>query len=229
MPKVPSSATAVTEPGTYETGVVVDGSLPRYGALELGEKDKLKSAEMTAVGREGMVIDREMFRAFVEETREDTQLRKLDEEDPAAALEYLKNNVLDKPSHYMTLDKIKKHFKLDRRISLGEALDIIMGRTDTPKRKAAIIADRFDDFVQTKDLSKRLSEDNELFHLAYRLFDAYISSDDVRSAIDSKQFGKLAHSGQLTLDEYSHLHREGLAEPIASYIRDYIDTDKLKG
>ena len=100
---------------------------------------------------------------------------------------------------------------------------------DRPKRKAAIIADRFDDFVQTKELSKRLSEDNGLFHLAYRLFDAYISSDDVRSAIDSKQFGKLAHSGQLTLDEYARLHREGLAEPIVSYVRDYVDTDKLKG
>lgn len=129
----------------------------------------------------------------------------------------------------MTLDKIKRHFKLDRRISLGEALDIIMGRMDAPKKKAAIIADKFDDFVQTKELSEKLSEDAELFHLAYRLFDAYISSDSVRSAIDSKQFGQLAHSGQLTLDEYSRLHREGLAESIVSYIRDYIDTDKLKG
>jgi len=229
VPKIPSAATAVAEPGTGATGAIVDGPLPHYGAFELGEKDSLKSAEAIAVGREGMVIDREMFRAFVEETREDAELCRLDEENPAAALEYLKNNVLDKPSHYMTLDKIKKHFKLDRRISLGEALDIIMGRTDKPKRKAAIIADRFDDFIQTKELSKRLSEDNELFHLAYRLFDAYISSVGVRSAIDTKQFGKLANSGQLTLDEYTRLHHAGLAEPIVSYIRDYIDTDKLKG
>jgi hypothetical protein len=83
--------------------------------------------------------------------------------------------------------------------------------------------------VQTKELSQKLSEDNELFHLAYRLFDAYISSSSVHDAIDSKQFGKLAQSGQLTLDEYSRLHREGLAESIVNYIRDYIDTDKLKG
>lgn len=228
VPKLPAAATVVAEPDTGG-GATIDEPLPRYGAFELGEKDNLKSAEATAVGREGMVIDREMFRAFVEETREDAELRRLDEENPAAALEYLKNNVLDKPSHYMTLDKIKKHFKLDRRISLGEALDIIMGRTDTPKKKAAIIADRFDDFVQTKELSKRLSEDNGLYHLAYRLFDAYISSDHVRDAINSKQFGRLAHSGQLTLDEYTRLHHEGLAEPIVSYIRDYVDTDKLKG
>ncbi len=229
VPKIPAAATVVAEPGLRETGTIVDGPLPHYGAFELGENDNLKTAETAAVGREGMVVDREMFRAFVEETREDAELRKLDQENPAAALEYLKNNLLDKPNHFMTLDKIKKHFKLDRRISLGEALDIIMGRIDEPKKKAAIIADKFDDFVQTKELSEKLSEDAELFHLAYRLFDAYISSDVVRSAIDSKQFGQLANSGQITLDEYTRLHREGLAESIVSYIRDYIDTDKLKG
>ena len=176
-----------------------------------------------------MPIDREMFQKFVEETREDAELQRLDTEDPLAALEYLKNNVLDKSNHYMTLDKIKKHFKLDRRISLGEALDIIMGRTEQPKKKAEIIFDKFNDFVRTKELSERLSEDNDLFHLAYRLFDAYISASDVRKAIDSSQFGNLAHTGQVTLEQYRTLHEAGLAQPIVQYIRDYVDTDKLKG
>lgn len=229
VPKIPAAAAVVALPGTHGKDTAADEILARNGALELGERDNLKTTETTAIGREGMVIDREMFRTFVEETRENAELRRLDEENPAAALEYLKNNVLDKPDHYMTLDKIKKHFKLDRRISLGEALDVIMGRIDTPKNKASIISDKFNDFIQTKELSERLSEDSELFRLAYRLFDAYISSDSVRSAIDSKQFGQLAHSGQLTLDEYTHLHTEGLAEPIVRYIRDYVDTDKLKG
>jgi hypothetical protein len=147
----------------------------------------------------------------------------------AVQLEYVKNNVLDKPNHYMTLDKIKKHFKLDRRISLGEALDIIMGRVDQPPKKAEIISEKFSDFVTTKGLSEQLSENPELFHLAYRLFDSYISSREVRDAIDSRQFGNLAQTGQLTLDQYGTLHRAELAEPIVSYIRDYIDIEKLKG
>src|SRR5690606_20411304 len=100
-----------------------------------------------------------------------------------AALEYLKNKVLDKPNHYMTLDKIKKHFKLDRRVTLGEVLDIIMGRKEELPKKAEIIQDKFDDFVATKELSERLSQDPELYHLALRLFDAFISSDEVRQSI----------------------------------------------
>lgn len=220
----------VAEPGIGSRGdITFSDPIVNYGPAELGENDNLQTAKQTIVGHDGMVVDREMFSAFVNETRENTELRRLDEENPAAALEYLKNSILDKPSHYMTLEKIKKHFNLDRRISLGEVLDIIMGRVDMPKKKAEIISDKFTDFVVTKGFSEKLSENLDLFHLAYQLFDAYISSQDVRNAIDSRQFGKLEQTGQITLMEYSKLHQEGLARPIVEYIRDYVDTDKLKG
>jgi len=225
------SNVTVAEPvPDLDSGTLIDDGANGYNsAIELGESDELKTAKITAIGREGMVIDREMFKKFVDETREDVILQQLDDKDPLAALEYLKNHVLGKPNHYMTLDKIKKHFKLDRRISLGEALDIIMGRTETPKKKAEIISDKFSDFVQVKELAERLSEDADLFHLAYQLFDAYISSDNVRQAIDSGKFGELTQSGQISLSEYTKLHQAGLAQPIVDYIRDYVDTDKLKG
>lgn len=129
----------------------------------------------------------------------------------------------------MTLEKIKKHFKLDRRISLGEALDIIMGRVEEPKPKQEIIEDYFQDFLTTQGYAEQLGEDAELLSLARRLFDAYISSDTVRSAIDSGQFANLSQSSQITIGEYTTLHNAGLAKSIVQYIRDYIDTDKLKG
>lgn len=224
-------AALVTEPNAGDIGTIIDddesGGYSR--GVELGEQDELKTAQQTTVGREGMVIDREMFQKFVEETREDAELRKLDEEDPLAALEYLKNHVLDRPNHFMSLDKIKKHFKLDRRISLGEVLDVIMGRSDGFKGRDEVIYDKFNDFVLTKELSERLSEDAGLHRLAYRLFESYVISPDVTHAIDSGQFGNLAHTGQITLDEYRRLHEEDLAQPIVQYIRDYVDTDKLKG
>ena len=129
----------------------------------------------------------------------------------------------------MSLDKIKKHFKLDRRVTLGEVLDVIMGRSDGFKSRDEVIYDKFNDFVLTKELSKRLSEDAGLLRLAYRLFESYIASPDVTQAIDSGQLGNLAHTGQINLDEYRRLHEEDLAQPIVQYIRDYVDTDKLKG
>ncbi len=222
-------AALTTEPAIAEGSAGSDEVKVSYRGVELGEADELRTAERIVVGREGMVVDREMFRSFVEETRDDPELQRLDVENPAAALEYLKNNILEKPDYYMTLEKMKRHFKLDRRISLGEALDIIMGRTDEPKRKNEIIADKFADFVLTKNLTDTFAEDNDLYNLARQLFDAYISSDAVQRAIDNEEFGDLAHSGQVTMREFAKLHQEGLAKPIVQYIQDYVDTSKLRG
>lgn len=219
----------VNEPNGDDGGIVFGDPLPPYHAVELGESDSLKTSNTTSVGREGMVVDREMFRSFVEEARDNEELKNLDENDPIAALEYLKNHIFDKPSHYMTLDKIKKYFKLDRRVGLREALDIIMGRIEEPKKKAEIIGDYFTDFVVNRGFAEKLSEDSDLFHLAYSLFDSYISSQSVRQAIDEGKFGNLENTGQITMKEYTRLCNECLAEPIINYVRDYIDTDKLKG
>ena len=228
IPKL-QKATAVADPGTADTGTIIDELPPHYGPMELGEADALKSTQTTVIGAEGMRIDREMFQKWREEASEDAELRRLDEEDPLAALEYVKNNLLDKPNHYMTLDKIKKHFKLDRRISLGEALDIIMGRTETPKKKAEVIAEKFQDFITTKNLSERMSENTKLFDLTYQLFDSYISSREVRDAIEKREPARLSETGHISLDEYGVLYHEGLIEPTTLYIKDYIDIEKLKG
>lgn len=229
IPKQSATASVVAEPGVLDHGIVVDDMPNQYGVFELGEEDDLKTAVESIVGKDGMVIDREMFQDFAEASRADQELQRLDQEDPRAALEYLKNHLLDKPNHFMTLDKIKNHFKLDRRVTLQEVLDIIMGRLDKPPTKDEKIHAYFDDFVQTKELAERLADDPELYKTAYKLFDAYISSETVRNAIDNKTLGNLEQTGQITLQEYGILYKLQLAEQITQYIRDYVDVDKLKG
>jgi type I restriction enzyme R subunit len=228
VPKKVSAAMTSYAPPSAGTSAVEEPS-GKYGPIDIHESDSLQSTRRTIVGGEGMVVDREMFKKFVQDAREDTELIFRDENDREAALEYLKNKVLDKPSHYMTLDKIRKYFKLDRKLGLGEALDIIMGRVDEPKRKAELVDDRFNDFMVLKDFTEKLSNDNELYHLSHQLFDAYISSEVVKKAIDSGEYGDLEQTNQVSLAEFSRLHEEGIAEPLIAYIRDYIDIDKLRG
>jgi type I restriction enzyme R subunit len=229
VPKKVMAAHTGYAPAPLDVPGTVEEPGSNYGPIDLHEADLLKTTQTTVVGREGMLVDREMFKKFVEDAREDQELVERDETDREAALEYLKNDVLDRPAHFMTLDKIRKHFKLDRKLGLGEALDIIMGRVDEPKKKAEVIHDKFNDFVALKDLSERLSEDTELFHASYRLFDAYISSVEVQAAIDSGNYGDLENTSQISLGEFGKLHDQGVAEPLLAYIRDYIDIDKLRG
>jgi len=229
VPKKVVGATTGYAPTPVEAGTVEESGTTYGKGIDIDELDALNNRTTTIVDGRGMVIDQQMFRAFVEEVLNDEEFIKRDETDREAAIDYLKNDIFDKPSHYMTLDKIRRHFKLDRKVTIGEALDIITGRVDTPKHKAELISDKFQEAIINKGLAEKLSEDTQLFHLAYHLFDAYISSRTVQEAIDSHEYGRLENASQISLDDYTVLHRAGVAEQLVTYIKDYIDTDKLRG
>jgi len=225
VPKIIESAKTGFPPTIIDDG----GSGSGHTAdVDIDELDKLNNKTTTIVDNQGMRIDREMFRKFKEELQADKEFTDLYGTDRTAALDYLKNRVFDKPNHFMNLDKIRSFFKLDRKLSLGEALDIVMDQIETPKSKSEIIHDAFNDAVLTKNLTNNLIDD-KIFHLAYRLFDAYISSTAVQKAIDEHTYGNLDHTNQLSLEEYIQLHHAGVAEPLVNYITDYIDITKLRG
>jgi type I restriction enzyme R subunit len=106
------------------------------GPVNLGEKDRLVYVTNTDVGAPGMRVDQEMFKAFVEEQQNNEDLVKYDREDKSAAIQYLREKVFNKPKYFMNLERIAKFFKIDRRLDVTEALDIIMGRTIAPKSKS---------------------------------------------------------------------------------------------
>jgi type I restriction enzyme R subunit len=229
MPKKIEGATTGYAPTIIDTpGQVGEPGNSYARGVDLDELDKLKNQTTTIVDGQGMRIDREMFRKFKEELQSDEEFTYLYDTNRDEALDYLKNKVFDKPNHFMNLEKIRSFFKLDRKLSLGEALDIVMDQIDQPKSKAEIIHDKFNDAVITKELTDKLTDDN-IFHLAYRLFDAYISSPAIQKAIDDQTYGNLDHTNQLSLEEYIQLHHAGVAEPLVSYINDYIDITKLRG
>ena len=229
VPKKIAGATVTYAPPTTGGGGEVSTLGGAYASgVDIDVNDKLKNQTTTIIDGQGMRIDREMFRKFKEELQSDKEFMVLYNENRDEALDYLKNKVFDKPNHFMNLDKIRNFFKLDRKLSLGEALDIVMDKIEKPKTKAEIIHDKFNEAVITKDLTDKLTDD-KIFYLAYRLFDAYISSPAVQDAIDGQTYGNLDHTNQLSLEEYIHLHHAGVAVPLVDYIKDYVDITKLRG
>lgn len=223
------TTTKVSEPGSGNGGDTIDDPPPHYGPVDIHKDDTVKTTVATIIGREGMVVDREMFRSFVKTVQEDEKLRELDDENRSVALDYFKNHVLEKPSHYMTLEKIRKYFKLDRKVTLGEALDIAMGRVEVPKTKAELIDEEFTEFMTTKNIQDKLAADTNLYHQAHRLFDSYITSPDVQKSIDNGKYGELDAHGQVDIDDITHLFDEGIAQPLIEYTRDYVEIGKFRG
>lgn len=222
VPKVPSA-----QQPTTPAGEIGDPKMPQvvYTPVDLGEDDALRTTNETIVGNEGMRIDREMFRDFQKAVKDDETFTKLYEDNSDLALDYFKTKILDKPNFFMTLEKLRKIFKLDRRLDLHEALDIVMN-DEVPKTKDEKIKDYFDEFIITKELGEKLTGD--LYHDAYELFDAYISNPRVQRAIDSGNYGDLAGFGSISIEKIQTLHDIGVYQPEIGYINDYVPIEKMR-
>ena len=128
----------------------------------------------------------------------------------------------------MTLEKMSKVFKLGRRLDIDEALDLIMGRIDQPKTKQELLDEKFAEAVQLNGLTEKLADNPTLYRTARSLFDAYISSRQVQETIDQGYFQNLDSLAELSSKEFYTLRQANLDEPLVTYIRDYINVDKMR-
>lgn len=206
-------------------GETISEPIPPFN---INEPDSIASRKQTFIGKDGMIVDQEMFKSFVAEQQADVELTKRDQENRATAIAYLKENVLDKPRHYMTLEKISKLFKIGRRIDIDEALDLIMGRIDQPKTKQDLLDEKFAEAIQLNGLTDKLADNPTLYRTARSLFDAYISSREVQETIDQGYFQNLDSLAELSSEEFYTLRQAHLDEPLVTYIRDYINVEKMR-
>ncbi len=224
IPKVKESTLGIistTLPGDIEQNFAV------IQPFELGESDDVQTVSQTTVGAEGMRIDREMFRSFQDETKGDAELSdlyysgKIDE-----AISYLRSHILgeDRPRFFMTPEKIRKIFNLDRRLEGREILDLIF-KDKIPLTKAEYIKQKFDEFINDKKLGDELV--GEGYNDAFELFDAYISNRKVAEAIDNRNYSVLEGFGSLSINQLVRLGSERINQ-IVEYIRDYINVEKLR-
>lgn len=222
-PKVKEAAIGITLPPANLTSAPVSIVEP----YDLAESDNLQGVDETVVGKDGMRIDREMFRSFQDEVKANDEFMEIyNRGDIDASLSYLKNNILgeDKPKFYMTPEKIRKIFGLDRRLDLREILDLIM-KNKEPLTKAEYIKAKFDEFVADKQLGEELV--GELYNDAFELFDAYITDSRVADVIDDKRYGELSGFGSISMRQLKNLGIERV-DQIVNYIKDYINVSKLR-
>lgn len=205
-----------------------DQPIPQYSnVVDLNAGDELEHVNETAVGSEGMRVDREMFRSFQDEVRSNQEFVEIYEKGNIdEAVSYLKNKILgeDRPKFYMTPEKIRKIFNLDRRLDLREILELIMTDKE-PRTRSEYIKDKFDEFVNDKELGEELVGD--LYNNAFELFDAYITNPAVADAIDTKNYSLLAGFGSISIGQLKTLGPD-LINRIVEYIHDYINVDKLR-
>lgn len=200
-----------------DTGPVVVG-----GAYEHLGTDILSMIKEEAIGYEGMKIDRMFFEKFEDTVRENDFIAKSVETGQwDRVIDYVNREVFDKPEEYYNLDKLRKAAAVDRRLTLREILEKIFGLIPRFKPKDELLEEEFAKFV-----SDTKPEEAEAIPAIKTFFKAYVTSDQVRYIIESKQFTDLATNPLFSTRDFRAVP-EKYRTIIPEYVKDYVSLNQF--
>ncbi len=184
------------------------------------DPDPLKMYIEKPVPLYGMKIDRKFYEQFEEKVKGDEIIRELYERgDVRAVEEYVRNNILDKPKEFFSLDKLRKSVQLDRRLSLREIIEKIFGGIDRFKTKDELLEEELVKFVSIH------KPDAAHISVIRQFFKAYITDGEIRDIVEKKEFNRLATNPKVTIADYKALN--DWRNIIPEYVKDYVHLNQF--
>jgi type I restriction enzyme R subunit len=184
--------------------------------------DQLAQAEETAIGLQGMRIDRMFFQSFEDRVREDAVLKeKIGSEQWEQAIEYVVSHLFDKPQEYFNLEKLRKAAGVDRRLTVREVLQKAFGFIPGFKSKDELLEEAFAQFV----LDKKPDDAQHIIAMKY-FFKAYVTDASVRHIIDEKHLADLNTHPGFNMMDYRAVPEEW-RELIPEYVKDYVPLNRF--
>ncbi len=186
------------------------------GPIDLATADELASISEMPIGEEGMRIDREGFKRAVEEDVIGNKTLKAmwENGDTVSAEEFARKNVFDKPKYFLNLEKIRKLFNVDRRISVREFLQVAFGQKEAFEMKDELLESEWEKFVEVNPV------DQEHFSAVKSFFKAYIVDEEVRDIIKRNTPAEFYSCATFDFEEYQQLN--GFKTVVPTYVKDYI-------
>jgi type I restriction enzyme R subunit len=195
------------------------GEGPVGPKIDSGVIDLAKSDEVTSLteSSEGVImrIDREGFKTAVAEdvTSNPTLAALWANGDFEGAEEFVKTHVLDKPKNFLNLDRVRKAFGVDRRISVREFLQVAFGEKDEFESKDSLLESEWEKFMEIHVV------DQEHYQPVKNFFKAFITDDEVRDIVKSKQLARFHHCASFDFSDYERLN--GFKSIVPQYVYDY--------
>jgi type I restriction enzyme R subunit len=213
LPRIGKGLGTGTGPGgggiTYE----VEG-------YESTRPDALHVFHETAVGPEGMRVDRMYFQKFEEQIRKDGYAaQRAEAGDLDAIIKHIEENIFDKPEEYFNLEKLRKSLNIDRRVSLREIVEVVFGLKPYFKTKDELLDEEFDKF------DSRYLPDERQFTPARNFFKTYVLDPEFRMQVDDGNFAYImgSHAG----GEFLRNLTIELRNKIIEYVKDYVSFNQF--
>lgn len=179
--------------------------------------DILESIREEAVGYEGMLIDRMFFENFEETVRRNQVIATAVEAGQwDKVIDYVNREVFDKPEEYYNLEKLRKAAAVDRRLTLREILEKIFGLIPEFKSKDELLEEEFAKFV-----ADYKPEEAGAITAIKNFFKAYITNDQVRHIIETRQFTDLATTPEFSTSDFRAVPVK-YRKLVPEYIKDYV-------
>jgi type I restriction enzyme R subunit len=201
------------------TNSPADGELPLPQATgaEIHTPDPLAKIERKVIGAEGMKIDRMFFQKFEEKIKQDPVIKQgVDDGKWDFVLDYINQNMIDKPEDFFTLEKLRQSLHLDRRLTLREIVEKAFGLIPGFKSKDELLNNEFDKFVS---IHKPSSDDN-IPALKY-FFKAYVTDNRLRDIIDHGDYAELNTYARFSMKDFKAV-KKNWRTSIPEYIKDYV-------
>lgn len=176
----------------------------------------------TAVGQDGMRIDRMYFNRFEDVLKADPIIQKgVEDQMWDRVLDYIKENLLNKPEEYFTLEKLRRAAGVDRRLSLREIIEKAYGFIPEFKSKDVLLEEEFAKFLA----EAKPTNPGSILPMKY-YFKAYLTDSRVRGIIDSKKLIELNTNPTFTMQDYKAVPEEWRTR-IPDYIKDYVPLNQF--
>ena len=192
---------------------------PTGPRIDLGVVDLASSDEVTSLteSSEGVImrIDREGFKtAVAQDVTSNPALAALwANGDFEGAEEFVKSHILDKPKNFLNLDRVRKAFGVDRRISVREFLQVAFGEKEEFESKDSLLESEWEKFMEIHVV------DQEHYQPVKNFFKAFITDDEVRDIVKSKQLARFHHCASFDFSDYERLN--GFKSIVPRYVYDY--------
>jgi type I restriction enzyme R subunit len=184
--------------------------------------DIIASMRVEEVSIHGMKIDRMFYQKFEETVLENkTIVAAVDAGQWDKVIDYVNREVFDKPNDFFTLDKLRKAAAVDRRLGLREILEKIFGLIPRFKSKDELLEEEFSKFVA--DLKPT---EAEAIPALKNYFKAYITDQQVRHIIETKDFTDLATNATFATRDYKAVPVRYRAL-IPNYVKDYVSLNQF--
>ena len=188
--------------------------------------DAIKLLAEQAIGAQGMKIDRMFFEGFENAVKADQRLQQqVENAQWDQAIDYVTNHLLDKPTEYYTLDKLRRAAGVDRRLTLREILEKIFGLIPYFKGKDELLEDEFQKFLLDQRPEELNSHAEAIVAMKY-FFKAYATDGRLRDTIEKGRLTDLNVNPAFSMADFKAVPKEW-RNKIPEYVKDYVSLNQF--